>query len=46
VDATVLAMDPQGDIAANYPGFGVWEFDPTRGRFKLTTADASLLAMA
>jgi hypothetical protein len=29
-----------------FAGFGVWEFDPSRGWSQLTAADATLLAIA
>jgi hypothetical protein len=40
--AALAAAD--GFVAGAFSGFGVWEFDPTRGWFQLTAADATLLA--
>jgi hypothetical protein len=41
-----LQVDAAGDLFGAFPGFGVWEFDSTRGWFQLTAAAASLLAVA
>jgi hypothetical protein len=44
-NATHLAADPLGDIAAEFPGYGVWEYRPSAGWKQLNGVDATLLAL-
>jgi hypothetical protein len=44
-NAAVLAADPQGDVAAEFPGYGVWLFRPASGWTQIGGGDASVLAM-
>jgi hypothetical protein len=44
-NATQLATDPRGDVAGEFPGFGVWWFGPTTGWRQINGVDATLLAM-
>jgi hypothetical protein len=43
-NATLLADDLAGDVAAEFPGYGVWEFT-SAGWKQIHTVDVSLLAM-
>jgi hypothetical protein len=43
--ATLLATDPQGDVAAEFPGYGVWKYEPASGWKQLSTPDAAVLVM-
>jgi hypothetical protein len=45
-NASTLGMDANGDVFAAFPSNGVWEFDTSRGWTQLTSAIASLLAVA
>jgi hypothetical protein len=44
-NATRLATDPLGDVAAEFQGYGVWEYRPSAGWKQLNGVDASLLAI-
>jgi hypothetical protein len=44
-NASRLAADPQGDVAAEFPGIGVWEYKPLTGWKLLNGVDATALAM-
>jgi hypothetical protein len=44
-NASRLAADPLGDVAAEFPDYGVWEYKPSAGWRQLNGVDASLLAM-
>jgi sialate O-acetylesterase len=44
-NASLLATDPQGDVAGEFPGAGVWLFRPAAGWKQINGVDASLLAM-
>jgi hypothetical protein len=44
-NASVLAADPQGDVAASFPGYGVWLFKPAGGWAQIGGGDAAALAM-
>jgi hypothetical protein len=44
-NATLLAADPHGDVAGEFPGYGVWEYLPGTGWKQLTTVDAGLLVL-
>jgi hypothetical protein len=44
-NASVLAADPLGDVAAVFPGYGVLLFRPAAGWKQIHPLDASLLAM-
>jgi hypothetical protein len=44
-NASVLAADPLGDVAAEFPGYGVWLFKPAGGWAQIGGGDASTLAM-
>jgi hypothetical protein len=44
-NATHLAADPLGDVVAEFPGYGVWEFHPASGWKLLNGVDASLLSI-
>ena len=39
-------MDANGDVFGEFPGYGLWEFDPYPGWYRLSATDASLLAVA
>jgi hypothetical protein len=43
-NATLLTADTQGNVTAEFPGFGVWQYTPGTGWKQLTVANASLLA--
>jgi hypothetical protein len=40
-----LGMDAEGDVFGLFPGWGVWEFNASRGWIQLSTADGSLLSV-
>jgi hypothetical protein len=44
-NATLLAADPQGDVAGEFKGFGVWLFRPASDWQQIGNGDASALAM-
>jgi hypothetical protein len=44
-NASHLAADPQGDVVAEFSGFGVWEYKPTTGWKQINGVDATLLGM-
>jgi hypothetical protein len=44
-NASLLAADPQGDVAGNFPGYGVLEYTPVRGWTVLNGTNATALAM-
>jgi hypothetical protein len=44
-NATILTADPQGDVVAEFPNNGVWEYKPGGGWTQLNGIDATLLAM-
>jgi hypothetical protein len=44
-NATLLADDPAGDAAAEFPGYGVWRYTPAAGWKQLHPVDVTLLAM-
>jgi hypothetical protein len=44
--ATALAMDGGGDIAAEFPGYGVWQYMSGAGWSSLVGTNAALLAAA
>jgi hypothetical protein len=44
-NATLLAADPQGDVAGEFPGSGVWVHRPNSGWQHLNGVDATQLAM-
>jgi hypothetical protein len=44
-NATLLATDGNGDVAAEFPGYGLWEYQPSSGWQRLHSVDVSLLAM-
>jgi sialate O-acetylesterase len=44
-NASLLAADPQGDVAGEFLGAGVWLFRPAVGWKQINGVDASLLAM-
>jgi hypothetical protein len=44
-NASVLAADPQGDVAAAFPGYGVWLLKPASGWKQIGGGNASVLAM-
>ncbi len=39
-------MDGNGDIFAEISGYGIWEFDPFPGWYRLSGTDASLLSVS
>jgi hypothetical protein len=43
-NASLLRYDSLGDVIAEFAGSGVWEFDPSRGWFQSTAANATVLA--
>jgi len=44
-NASLLADDPRGDVAAEFPGAGVWLYRPAAGWKQLNGSDATLLAL-
>jgi hypothetical protein len=44
-NASLLAMDTNGDVAAEFPGYGLWEYQPGSGWKLLHGVDVSLLTM-
>jgi hypothetical protein len=44
-NATLLAADPLGDVAADFPGYGVQLYSPAAGWKQINGVDATLLAM-
>jgi hypothetical protein len=44
-NATALASDSFGDVAASFPGFGVWLIRPGGGWVQINGVDATVLAM-
>jgi hypothetical protein len=44
-NATALAANPGGDVAAAFQGYGVWLYRPTTGWVQIGTGNASVLAM-
>jgi hypothetical protein len=44
-NAALLATDGSGDVAAEFPGYGLWEYQPSSGWQRLHSVDVSLLAM-
>jgi hypothetical protein len=44
-NASRLAADPRGDVAGDFPGYGVWLYRPTTGWRQINGVDATLLAM-
>jgi hypothetical protein len=44
-NASVLVADPQGDVAAAFPGYGVWEYKPASGWRQINGVDATALAL-
>ncbi len=41
-----MAVDANGDVAAEIAGAGVWRFEDATGMAQLTTADATQLSIA
>jgi hypothetical protein len=44
-NASLLVADLRGDVVAEFPGYGVWEFQSTGGWKQLNGVDASQLAV-
>jgi hypothetical protein len=44
-NAALLAADPQGDVAGEFKGYGVWLFRPASGWRQIGSGDASALVM-
>jgi hypothetical protein len=44
-NASALADDPRGDVAASFKGFGVWLYRPATSWTQIGTGDAAALAM-
>jgi hypothetical protein len=44
-NASLLAADPDGDVAGDFPGYGVWLYRPTTGWNQINGFDATILAM-
>jgi hypothetical protein len=42
-NASRLAADPQGDVVATFPTYGVWEYKPASGWREINGHDATLL---
>jgi hypothetical protein len=44
-NASLLVVDHDGDVAAEFKGYGVWLYQPAAGWRQLNGVDATLLAM-
>jgi hypothetical protein len=44
-NASLLAVDANGDVAGEFPGYGVWEYQPGSGWKLLNGVDATILLM-